>query len=155
SAVHRGTPWHFFGGMIKEAMRGDTWFGRTVFEVVAFLRTRMAQDGVPDLQILSLPWAYPAPNQDAPVRPTVDTRPAITLMATMIYPKSRGDLRLASADPTAAPLIDPHYLEDPSDMRFLLDAVKLTREIMAGPALAGELKGELHPGEAFRDEAAM
>jgi choline dehydrogenase-like flavoprotein len=155
SAVHRGTPWHFFGGMIKEATRGDTWFGRTVFEVVAFLQSKMAQNGVPDLQILSLPWAYPSPNQDAPVRPTVDTRPAITLMATMIYPKSRGDVRLASADPTAAPLIDPHYLEDPADVRFLLDAVKTTRDIMASPTVARELKGELHPGDAFRDEAAM
>src|SRR5262249_25792065 len=51
SAVHRGTPWHFFGGMIAEATKGDTWFGRTVFEVVAFLKTRRATDGVPDFQI--------------------------------------------------------------------------------------------------------
>jgi choline dehydrogenase-like flavoprotein len=153
--VHRGTPWHFFGGMIAEATKGNTWFGRTVFEAVAFLKTRHATGAAPDLQILSLPWAYPSPNQDLPIRPTVDTRPSITMMVTMIYPKSRGEMRLASADPTAAPLIDPHYLEDPADVRFLLDAVQTTREMMAHPTIAGELKGELHPGDQFRDEAAL
>lgn len=154
SAVHRGTPWHFMSGMLAEAARGDTWFGRTVFEVAAFVRTKFA-NGVPDFQILSLPWSYPAPNQDRPVRHVVDTRPALTLMATMIYPKSRGELRLASTDPAEAPRIDPHYLEDPADRRFLLEAVRLTREIMASPPLRSTVTGELHPGPAFSGDAEL
>ena len=38
-------------------------------------------------------------------------------MSTLIYPKSRGTLRLASADPAAAPVIDPGYLTEPDDSR--------------------------------------
>jgi choline dehydrogenase-like flavoprotein len=155
SARHRGTAWHFFSGMIAESLRGGSWFGRTVFEVAAFVRSRLAKDGVPDFQILSLPWAYPSPNQDLPVRHEVDTRPAITLMATMIYPKSRGTVRLASKDPTAAPLIDPRYLEEGDDVRFLLEAVRRTREIMATAPLAKVVTGELHPGKDYADEAAL
>ncbi len=155
SAVHRGTAMHFMGGMIAEATRGDTWFGRTVFEGAGFVKSRVATNGIPDLQIHSLPWAYPSPNQDLPVRPVVDTRPALTVMPTLIYPKSRGEVRLNSSDPTDAPMIDPHYLEDPADTRFLLEGIKLVRDVMASKRLEGVVKGELHPGPEFKDDAAM
>lgn len=146
SAVHRGTAFHFLGGMIAEATRGDTWFGRTVFEMGGFLRTPAATGPAPDLQIHALPWAYPSPNQDLPVRPVVDTRQAMTVMPTLIYPRSRGTMRLRSADPGDAPLIDPAYLSDPADARFLLDNMKLVRDVMASSKLKGLVDGELHPG---------
>jgi choline dehydrogenase-like flavoprotein len=112
-------------------------------------------NGVPDTQIHCLPWSYPSPNQDLPVRPVVDTRPALTVMPTLIYPKSRGEIRLVSGDPTAAPHIDPHFLEEPDDRRLLLEGIKLVREIMASKRLAGVVTGELHPGSAFASDAAM
>jgi choline dehydrogenase len=154
SAEHRGTAPHFFGGMIAHAVRGDSWFGGTVFEAMAFVRTGDATDK-PDLQIHSLPWSYPSPNQDAPVRHVVDRRPAVTVMPTLIYPKSRGDVRLASTDPTAAPLIDPGYLSDPADARFLVEGMQRVREVMASRHLAKVITGELHPGPACPDEAAL
>jgi choline dehydrogenase-like flavoprotein len=141
--------------MLGEATRGDTWFGRTVFEGGGFVRSTRAPGGVPDLQIHSLPWSYPSPNQDAPVRPIVDQRPALTVMPTLIYPKSRGEVRLASADPTTPPLIDPHYLEEPDDVRLLIEGIKLVREIMASPRLRGMVDGELHPGPQMGDHLAI
>jgi choline dehydrogenase len=149
SAVHRGTAFHFFGGMLKEMTKGDTWFGRTVFETAAFLRSSKA-NGVPDLQIHVLPWSYPSPNQDLPVRPVVDKRPAITVMPTLIYPKSRGEVKLLSSDPTAAPHIDPHYLEHPDDTRLLMEGIELVREIMASASLKDVVTGELLPGSRFQ-----
>ena len=74
---------------------------------------------VPDLQLHLLPWAYVSPNQDEPIRHDVDKRTSLTVLTTLIYPKSRGTLRLASADPTAAPLIDFQYLADPADLEVL------------------------------------
>ncbi len=155
SAVHRGTAFHFLGGMISEALGGDTWFGRTVFEGGAFIRSKHAENGVPDLQIHALPWSYPTPNQDLPVRPKVDMRPALTVMPTLIYPKSRGHVRLASKDPTVSPLIDPQYLSDDRDRQFLFDGMKLVREIMAHAKLAKTVTGELLPGPEFQDDAAL
>jgi choline dehydrogenase len=155
TAVHKGSAWHFFGGMLAEATRGEGWFGRTVFEGGGFVRSRRASNGVPDLQIHSLPWSYPSPNQDAPVRPVVDPRPALTVMPTLIYPKSRGEVRLTSADPTAAPLIDPRYLEEPDDARFLIEGIQLVREVMAHERLKGVVTGELHPGSELRDSDAL
>ena len=154
SSGHRGTARHFFGGMLKEALFGGTWFSKSVFEAVAFVKSDSSQT-IPDLQLHSLPWAYPAPNQDAPVRPTVDLRPAITVQPTLIYPKSRGEIRLASAKPTDAPLIDPHYLEDSADVETFMRGIQLTREIMASPKIRDMLKEEIEPGPAFSDVQAL
>ncbi len=151
---HRGTAWHFLGGMLKEFTVGGTWFGKTVFETIAFVNTGLGSP-IPDLQIHSLPWAYPAPNQDAPGRPKVDKRPAITVQPTMIYPKSRGSLRLASSDPSDAPIIDPGYLRESADADLLMRGIEITREIMAHPSMGEFVTGELEPGDAFGNPSAL
>ncbi|MEO1273027.1 MAG: GMC oxidoreductase, partial [Myxococcota bacterium] len=145
---HRGTPLHFLGGMLHEYLLGKTWFGKTLFESVAFVKTEASQP-IPDLQLHSMPWAYPAPNQDKPGRPDVDMRPALTIQPTLIYPKSRGEVLLTSSDPLDAPLIDPHYLEEEADIDTLIRGVELTREIMANAKVSGEITGELEPGPKF------
>ncbi len=156
SARNRGTAPYFAGGLVKEAIRGDTWMGRTVFEVLGFVRSSQASGpDVPDLQVHVLPWSYPSPNQDAPVRHTVDKRPALTIMPTLIYPESRGTLRLASADPSAAPVIDPGYLTEPGDSRLLLEGMELIRAVMASPGIAGQVSLELSPGPGYPDRAAL
>ena len=151
---HKGTPWHFLASVIKDAMGQTTWFKRTVFESLGFVKSTPDQE-IPDLQLHALPWAYPSPNQDAPVRPKVDLRPAITVLPTLIYPKSRGELLLRSTDPRQAPHIDPHFLEEQADVDFFMNAIKRTRDLMTDPALAGELTGELHPGPDYFDESAL
>jgi choline dehydrogenase len=154
SARNRGTTPYFVGGIVTEAIRGDTWMGRTVFEAVGFVRSSRATD-IPDIQVHALPWSYPFPNQDSPERQKVDKRPALTVMPTLIYPKSRGTLRLASADPSAAPVIDPGYLTEPDDSRVLLDGMELIREVMASKIIAGQVSLELNPGPGFGDRAAL
>ena len=128
----------------------------SVFETVAFVRTSLATD-VPDLQIHVLPWSYPSPNQDAPIRHVVDPRAALTVMSSLIYPRSRGTLRLRDADPFSEPLIDFNYLAEPGDRQVLLEGVAMIREIMASPAFGDQVKSEIHPGanldaEAMKDE---
>ncbi|MGH3351235.1 MAG: GMC family oxidoreductase [Nocardioides sp.] len=152
SAVHRGTAGYFAKAVLKEQTVGRSILGHTVFETVGFVRTSLATD-VPDLQLHVLPWAYPSPNQDAPIRHDVDPRAALTVMSSLIYPRSRGTLRLSSADPTAAPLIDFNYLAEPDDKRVLLEGVEMIREIMAAPAFGDQVKSEIHPGKAIDSEA--
>lgn len=154
SARHRGTTPHFLAGIVAEAVRGGTWMGRTVFEAVGFVRSSLATD-IPDLQIHALPWSYPFPNQDSPARQPVDKRCALTIMPTLIYPKSRGTLRLASADPACPPVIDPGYLTEPDDSRVLLDGMELVRDVMASKAISDGISAELNPGPDFPGRAAL
>jgi choline dehydrogenase-like flavoprotein len=154
SARNRGTTPYFVRGTLSEMARGDTWMGRSVFEVVGFVRSSIAGP-IPDIQIHALPWSYPFPNQDAPVRHKVDKRSALTIFSTLIYPKSRGTLRLASADPAAHPLIDPGYLTEPDDAAVLLDGMELIREAMHGADIAADVELELSPGAEHHDRAAL
>ncbi|WP_194917005.1 GMC family oxidoreductase [Catenulispora rubra] len=153
-ARNKGTAPYFARGFLKEVTRGGTWVGRTVFEAVGFVRSPSA-DTVPDLQVHVLPWSYPGPNQDAPVRHKADPRRTLTVMPTLIYPKSRGTVRLASADPLAAPLIDPAYLRDPADAALLLDGMEMVREAMAHRSLSGRVHGETSPGSVHANRAAL
>lgn len=152
NAKHRGIPTYFARGILKEVTRGGSWLENSVFETVGFVRTSQATD-VPDLQIHVLPWAYPSPNQDEPVFHKVDRRRALTVMSTLIYPKSRGSVRLASADPTAAPLIDFNYLAEESDRRVLLEGCQMIRDIMGHPTIKGSVESEIHPGARYDAEA--
>ncbi|MEP9363554.1 GMC family oxidoreductase N-terminal domain-containing protein [Nocardioides sp. CN2-186] len=146
SSKMRGNARFFGMGVLKEALRpGTTFMANSVFESVAFVRTSHATD-VPDLQLHLLPWAYPSGNQDEPIRHDVDPRPALTILATLIYPRSRGTLRLASADPTASPLIDFQYLADHADVDVLVEGSEMVREIMGGAAFGGSIKSEIAPG---------
>ncbi|MEY2853536.1 MAG: alcohol dehydrogenase, partial [Pseudomonadota bacterium] len=70
-------------------------------------------------------------------------------------PKSRGRIRLASADPLVAPLIDPNLLGDPDDLQPLLHGLQLSRRLLAQPAFAHFQATEVSPGPAARDVAAL
>jgi choline dehydrogenase-like flavoprotein len=54
----------------------------------------------------------------------------------LLRPKSRGSIELASADPLAAPRIDPAFLADNDDLRRMVIGFKQMRGILQQPALA-------------------
>ena len=155
TAIRRPSPLYFGRAFVKENLRADsTWLARSVFEVVAFVRTEHARE-IPDLQLHVLPWSYPSPNQDAPIRHKPDPRRALTIMSTLIYPRSRGTVRLASADPTAAPVIDPNYLDEQADIDVLVSGMELIRETMAAQQIAGGVEGEISPGPQYPTRADL
>ena len=73
----------------------------------------------------------------------------------LLRPKSRGSLRLASADPRAAPLIDPAFLADPDDLQRLVRGFKAMRRILEQPALAGHGARELAKSAGARSDAEI
>ncbi len=77
----------------------------------------------------------------------------VTLNSAYLHPRSRGTVRLRSADPAAAPLIDPNYLADPHDRKMSIEGLKLAREIMQQAALKPFVLAERLPGpKAVSDE---
>jgi len=73
-----------------------------------------------------------------------------------LRPESRGEVRIAGGDPTAAPVIDPNYLDAEADRRCMRDGVRLARRIGASPALARHDAGEISPVAAdLRDDDAI
>jgi choline dehydrogenase len=154
TSLHRGTAAHFFGGMLKEYLFGNGWFGRTVFEGGAFIKSHDSAP-IPDIQVHTLPWGYPTPNQDGPERPEMDMGHCLTVMPTLIYPKSRGEVLLTSKDPNQVPHIDPHFLEEPEDVQLFITAIRKCREICEHPELAEHLREELSPGAQCSTDAEI
>jgi choline dehydrogenase-like flavoprotein len=85
------------------------------------------------------------------------TFPAFTASVTNVHPTSRGFVRLKSADPTDKPAIQPNYLATDEDRRVATDSIRVTRRIVAQPALAPYQPTELLPGETARsdDDASL
>ncbi|PWT70288.1 MAG: alanine-phosphoribitol ligase [Proteobacteria bacterium] len=79
----------------------------------------------------------------------------VTLNSAYLRPRSRGTIRLASADPAAAPLIDPNYWSEPRDRALALSGLRLAREIMAQPALKRFVLSEVLPGAATNSDEAL
>lgn len=73
-----------------------------------------------------------------------------------LQPKSRGTLTLASTDARDAPLVDPGFLSDASDLDVMVRGFKLVRRIFAQPAFApfggGDLSRELHFSDVRTEE---
>ncbi|MBG6175958.1 choline dehydrogenase-like flavoprotein [Labrenzia sp. EL_208] len=70
----------------------------------------------------------------------------VTLNSCYLRPRSRGSVRLQSANPNDAPLIDPNYLQDPRDREMSIRGLKLTQEILAQGPLEQFIKAERLPG---------
>ncbi len=77
----------------------------------------------------------------------------VTLNSAYLHPRSRGTVRLKSADAADAPLIDPNYWSDPHDVKMSIEGLKIAREIMAQDALKPFVLAERLPGpKAMSDQ---
>jgi choline dehydrogenase len=79
----------------------------------------------------------------------------ITLHACCLRPRSRGEIRLASADPLQPAVIDPNYLAADYDLKILIDGIRRGREILAAPAFRPWLGEERFPGAAAQSDAEL
>lgn len=98
---------------------------------------------VPDLQPLFIHMVLPADGYPVPEH-------GYTIAPGVVRPHSRGTIRLASADPKAAPLVDPNLLAEPHDLESLVDAVEICREIGASAAFDDWREAEVAPGPQAR-----
>ncbi|MER7605030.1 FAD-dependent oxidoreductase [Nocardioides sp. NPDC127503] len=151
SALRRPTPAYFAAGFAKSRLTRKGWAAGSQFEAFGFVRSALAGQ-VPDLQLHVLYWVYPFPNQDGEkaIRPPT-SKPGLCILPTLIYPESRGTVRLASADPSAHPLLDPAYLTSGKDTEVLLDGIAKVREMMVG---LGDSQGEISPGPSYATDEA-
>jgi choline dehydrogenase len=78
--------------------------------------------------------------------PSLHKFSGFTMSVCNLRPQSRGTVEIKSADPSAAPAIQPNFLERESDVATMLDGVKLIRKLAATPALSRWIKCERDPG---------
>ena len=81
--------------------------------------------------------------------------PGVTLNSAFLRPRSRGTVRIASADPKAAPLIDPNYWADPYDRECSIKGLRMARDILRQPALKPFVMAERMPGDDVRTDEQL
>jgi len=122
-----------------------------IAETGGFIRSRFAEDERPDLQFHFVPAILDDHGRNR--------LPGFgyTLHACALRPKSRGRLRLASANPSDKLRIFANYLSDAGgyDLKMLVEAVKLSRHLLSQPALQPYRAGELFPGKGKQSDAEI
>ena len=80
---------------------------------------------------------------------------AFTASVCNLNPTSRGHVRIRSADPATPPRIAPDYLSTDDDRHIAAQSLRVTRRIVAQPALAPFKPKEIKPGVQFESDADL
>ena len=111
-------------------------------ETYAALSSPLAGDW-PDLHLFPILLPVTPPGLQAPAG-------GFALVASAVAPDSRGSVRLASASPLDAPLIDPGLLRESGDMQRLETGLAIIRQAAAGAAFTRLGVTETWPGPETR-----
>ncbi|KAL0489642.1 choline dehydrogenase [Acrasis kona] len=101
----------------------------------------------PDFQLVFLPALHINHGMTKPVeRFGQSVGHGISLGYVLLNPKSKGEITLKSSDPFDAPLIDPRYFEDDTDMKKMVEMLLLYRNVTQTDPLKSIVSKELAPG---------
>ncbi len=128
------------GEIAKWSLGRPSILGLSAAVVYAFGRSQPQLDA-PDFTVIFTPASF-----REGFLGKLDTFPGMTSGAWQMRPRSLGYVRIASADPLAAPVIQPNYLAHEEDRRVLLAAIRTARRILATPELAPFYEREALPG---------
>jgi choline dehydrogenase len=117
-----------------------------VAEAAAFVRSD-PDLAAPDLELLFAPVLF----EDEGLEPP--SAHGFTIGVVLLQPKSSGIVRLGSADPFDAAVIEPRYLSEADDLETLVRGVELARQVAAAPAFEAFVGAELEPGEVPVEQA--
>jgi choline dehydrogenase len=104
----------------------------------------------PDILLSFIPIAYSITARGEPV---LERRPSFTFGFHVARPESRGEVRLRSANPQDAPIIDHRLLGDERDAIKLAKACAIVERACHAPALARRITGNVRPDPVPTDEA--
>ncbi len=104
-------------------------------------------DGVPDLQ-----FHFLAGTGAEEGVPTVPSGSGVTLNSYTVRPKSRGTVRLCSADPNDRPAVDPNFLAEPEDLRTSVEGIRISCEIFRQKSLQRYIRRMHLPGDGVKTQ---
>ncbi|XP_050346515.1 alcohol dehydrogenase [acceptor]-like [Nymphalis io] len=115
-------------------------------EVVGFISTK--NETSPNLQLMVLPVGISA-DRGSHLRKTLKIKDSVwnnyfskifdkytaTFLALLLHPKSKGEVRIQSKNPTVPPLIDPKYLSHQDDLNTITHGVLMIRKLIETESL--------------------
>jgi len=104
----------------------------------------------PDIQLNFSTWSF-AGRDAGGIRP--HPFPGFSVSAVHLRPDARGDVRLKSPDPLAAPAIRFNFVRTRYDLAALIAGMRLARRITQQPAITPYVAEEILPGPAVNTDA--
>ncbi len=118
-------------------------------QVFLFLKSDMSLD-LPDLQGVFTPGSYKEGKHYM-----LDSYPGVTAGAWQHRPLSRGYVRAVSKDPYRDPIVQPNYLDHPTDQQTLVTGMQMVRALLHAPDLSNFLEEETIPGASVETNEDM
>jgi choline dehydrogenase len=101
----------------------------------------------PDVNLVQIELPYAS---DVVAKQYAPPKTAWALCAGLVAPKSRGEIRLKSANPQDRPVVDARFLSHPDDVKALAFGIEMAREIGNSSAMKAFVKREVAPGKKLQ-----
>ena len=98
----------------------------------------------PDINLVQIEIPYAS---DVVGKQFAPPQTAWALCAGLVAPKSRGAVRLRSANPADRPIVNARFLSDPDDVRALAVGIEMARDIGNSAPMRNFAKREVAPGQ--------
>ncbi len=108
-----------------------------------FVKSRASLD-TPDINLVEIELPYAS---DVVGKRYAPPNTCWSLCSGLVAPKSRGELRLKSANPADRPIVDARFLSHPDDVKALAYGIEIAREIGNSAAMRDFVKREVAPGQ--------
>jgi len=149
-ASRKRLPFHTINNPVNKVKAGINWMltgggmaGSNIWEAGGLIRSNEAVTH-PNLQYHFGPLGFTLANG------RIQVEQAFSLNVDQMRPKSTGEIRLNPSDIKASPIITFRYMKDPDDLREMLEAVKMARDLVSQHAF-DEFRGdEMKPGGQFQ-----
>ncbi|WP_417722568.1 GMC family oxidoreductase [Salipiger sp.] len=152
TARNHVTPLGALRAGLRYLMHREGALAESFASVGGFFRSDPSKD-LADMQVVMLS-ALP-PGGGSRIRDLLPKRQGFGFTIYQGTPYSRGAVRLRSADPLAAPVVDTGYFSDPRDLPILAAGVERIREVIRRPEIARYISHEIAPGPEVRTEADL
>lgn len=139
-------PWKMPLNFLKYLLLGQGPLTATPVEAMAYLRSQ-AGLAEPDIKLQFGALAFDAKTRGP------HKHPGVVVYANVAKPRSRGEIRLRSADVRDKPVIDHRLLGDPEDLAALIRGLKQVDEIFNAPTFAKHLRGRISPDPKPQNDA--
>jgi choline dehydrogenase-like flavoprotein len=146
----QGDGWRMLRNGLQFKLFGSGPVTSAGVEAGAFVNPGMP-DGVPTIQAFCVPIVY----LDRDARDALKDGYGVTITTVVVKPKSRGEVRLASADPKAMPVVSPNLLKHPDDMAAMVEGQRFFLRVMAANPLAQRIRNVAVPQPDDTSDAAL
>ena len=147
---NQGNGWRMLKNGIQFKLFGSGPITTAGVEAGAFVNP-LDPDAPPTIQAFCVPIVY----LDRDTRKSMKDTYGVTITTVVVKPKSRGYVKLRSADPSAMPLVSPNLLKDEDDMRQMVAGQRFFLRAFHTEPLARRIERVALPAQPDPDEEAL